>query len=115
MGIEKPYVFERHDLGAPPGRPRPVDVEARVRDLVQPASEGVAVAGHPLRVPFDLRHEAAADDLRALITTRFRERRPNADDTTWEHFATQVEGLARHAAMADNELKHAITLTIDAL
>lgn len=115
MGIEKPYEVERHQLSGPPGVPHILDVEARANALIQPTIEGVSVAGHPLRIPFELDGETVARELRELVAHRFHERRPHADDETWARFAGAAESIARHARSADEGLRHSLTLAIDGL
>mgnify|MGYP001628032062 FL=1 len=115
MGIEKPYVVERGALEGAPGRPDPIDVEARLEQLVRPGPAGVCVAGVEVPAPPALGRNAAVHALRDVLGRRLRERRPHADASTWARFETLARAAAERADVADRELRRTLILAIDGL
>lgn len=113
MGIEKPYEVETGRLREPPRPPHRVPIEERVRTLIQPAEDGVRIAGHLLQTTGD--PERAARDLGALLTHRLEERRPNVDAHAWARFVEVVHGVVRDRRCADYDLSFTLLEAIDGL
>lgn len=114
MGIEKPYEVESGTLREPPAAPHRIPLDARVRDLVRSSERGVIVAGCALEAP-NGDPERVARELRALVTHRLEERRPNIDAHAWARFVEVVRGVARGRRYADYDLSWTLIEAIDGL
>ncbi len=114
MGVEKPYEVETGALRAPPRPGERVPIEERLRLLIRASSDRVVIAGLALE-PTRADADRAARELRALLTHRFEERRPNADAHTWERFVAIVRGVVRGRRYLDYDLTYELIEAIDGL
>jgi hypothetical protein len=115
MGIARPYEAEIDELGPPPGFHAPLDMGGRITAFVEPSASGVRVGDHHLRVADPEDPAAVARELRSSLYRRFLERRPMADEHTWESFTAIVRGIVRDRTTADGDLLRLLLEAIDGL
>ena len=116
MTLPYPHEIETGDL-KPKKTPMrdPLDIERRVRGLVVADEPYVDVAGRRLLSPSGQSARLMSDRVRDAMTTRFLERRPNADEATWRKYATCLRAkMRRHTEMNEEALRQALLL-IDGL
>ena len=115
MGIEKPYEVETHRLGWAPGPPAPLDVEGRMAALIVPLPSGIRLAGRVLELPADEHPERRALELRARLAERLRERRPHANERTWDQLVNVLRGMLRDGQLLDAQTEEELIEAIDGL
>jgi hypothetical protein len=116
MTLPYPHEVETGDL-EPQKTPAhdPLDIERRVRNLVVVDEPYVDVAGRRVRSPPAKSARSVAAEVRNAMTRRFLERRPNADEATWQKFTTTLRAeMRRHTEMNEAALQQALLL-IDGL
>lgn len=112
MTLPYPHGVETGELrNIDPGRPDPLDLEARVHKLVVPAATHVDVAGARLRVNRGASVEFEAERFRGRLVRRLLERRPNADDATMRKLAEGLRAaLSSHRNLDDAAIEQALEL-----
>jgi hypothetical protein len=95
--------------------PDPLDVERRVRRMISVDGAFVDVAGRRLRTPDPESAQTKADQLRSTVSGRLLERRPNADEATWQKLRESLhEALSNHENL-DQDAVNLVLLTVDGL
>ena len=115
MGIEKPLVVERGLLGPSPGRPSSVGADERVAALIRVADDGVAIADQTVAAPPKTESDVLVARLRSELVRRMRERRPNADDTTWARLRDLAASMASERDVLDDDFRRTLVRTVDGL
>lgn len=116
MTLPKPYEVEQDELlpraGAPPER---LDVEHLVEKLIVIDSPYVEIAGCRLRAPEGESAESVADLFRGALAERFVERRPHADEATWNRFVSSLRAVLSNESEANQKALSEALLLIDGL
>lgn len=115
MGIEKPLAVERGHLGPSPDRPCRVGADERVAALIRVADGGVMIAGETVAAPPGTGSDLLVARLRGELARRMRERRPNADETTWTRLRDLAASMASGRDVLDDDLQRTLLRTVDGL
>lgn len=116
MALPYPYEVETGRLAPPPRVARtPFDIEEHMLEAVRPAGDDLCMFDVRMPAPEDLSGSEAAALFRETLTYHFQERRPDADERTWELFEQQARAQVEHLQRADGELLRNLMLTIDGL
>jgi hypothetical protein len=116
MTLPYPHETETGQL-APSERnhPDPLDIERRVRRLVVPAGRSVDIAGHRLEVASSASVQAETERVCQEMTKRLLERRPNADEATWEKLERSLRTTLSSHRTLDGAVLHEALVLIDGL
>jgi hypothetical protein len=116
MALPYPYEVETGQLRPPPRAPRaPFDIKTHLLDDIRPAGDDLCMFDIPLPARQDQTGSETAALCREALTQLFQERRPDADERTWESFVQQARALVERRLSADDELLRALLLTVDGL
>jgi len=116
MTLPKPLETERGALGPAPDRPQPLSFDARMRRLVRPVgSDRIAIGEHELTVDEPLARDAILSRTRERLTERLRERRPNADDTSWAKLEGVIQATLTGRTHYDDETESRLVQVVDGL
>jgi len=116
MSLPYPHEVETQELPPTPAGPvNPIDLDARVRDLVHADGQHVVIAGCELSVPASESAEKRRHDVRRVVAKRLRQRRPNADEATWRAFVRKLQGVLSERTELDGTTIREIKLLIDGL
>lgn len=116
MTLPKPLETEHDELGPAPGRPQPIDFEARMRRLVRPVgSDRIAIGDHELTVEEPLARDAILARIRERLTDRMHERRPNADDTSWARLEGVIHASLTGRTHYDDDAEARLVQVVDGL
>ncbi|MGD8826809.1 MAG: hypothetical protein PVI24_17625 [Myxococcales bacterium] len=116
MTLPQPYEVEQDELspraGAPPER---LDVEHLMGQLIVVDPPYVDIAGCRLRTPEGESPESVAELFRTALAERFLERRPHADEATWNRFASSLRAVLSNESEASQAALSEALLLIDGL
>lgn len=116
MALPYPYEVETGRLTTPPRAARsPFDIEEHLFEAIRPAGDELSMFDVRLPAADDLSGSETAALFRETLTYHFQERRPDADERTWQLFEQQARAQVEHRRRADGELLRNFMLTIDGL
>jgi hypothetical protein len=116
MSLPYPQEVETKELRpGPKGPVNPLDLEKKISDLIMVDDRALVIAGCELRVPRHRNPHRLSARYRDAIRRRFLERRPNADDATWQTFVRKTQGLLSQRSKATRDVLPQILLLVDGL
>ena len=116
MTLPHPYEVEQGQLS--PRRDRPparLDLEHLLEKLIVVDELHLDVAGCRLRVPEQQSPTMVAERFRRALAERFLERRPHADEATWNRFASSLGVALLNETEANEGALSEALLLIDGL
>jgi hypothetical protein len=116
MTLPYPYEVETGALQTRAPMPRmPFDIRGHMLDALRVVDDSPVMFGVRLAAPAGAEAAGVVQHYQEALTQQFQERRPNADEATWEIFDSQARSQLERADQADEETLHALMMSIAGL
>lgn len=116
MALPYPHEVETGKLSPRAPEPRrPFDVDHHLADMLEAHDDAFFAFGVRLQPPAGEEPRATADRFRVALVDHFNERRPDADEATWDSFASQARAQLERLEQADEHTLRVLLMTIDGL
>lgn len=116
MTLPRPYEVEKGELSPRENAaPERIDLDRLLAKLIVSDEAYLDIAGCRLSVPGGQSAEHAAERFRRAIADRFLERRPNADEATWQRFANALQASLSDETEANESVLSQALMLIDGL
>lgn len=116
MTLPRPYEVEKGELSPrEDAAPERLDLDRLLAKLIVVDEPYLDIGGCRLSVPEGHSAERVAERFQRAIADRFLERRPHADDATWNRFASALQASLEDESEANESLLSQALLLIDGL